>query len=226
MAQLPAWPRDQAVCRATRKVCPDEVQAPSSSRPLTRRWSALARPSPAPPRPRHAPRPAPKQAFSPWGDQRNYVLAPDGGFEAGAQGWELAGGATVVAGNESYYLNDAGDTQLAVAARRQLGGQPAGLHGDRHPGLPDDGPQHGRPALAAAGDGQLQAARPAPHPDGRHRHRRLRPGRRPLPQSTVLTLSTIVGTLIPSAIEIRVTPLDSKGNWQVDDLYIDPFARR
>jgi hypothetical protein len=32
--------------------------------------------------------------------------------------------------------------------------------------------------------------------------------------------------LIPSAIEIRVTPLDSKGKWQVDDLYIDPFARR
>jgi hypothetical protein len=47
-----------------------------------------------------------------------------------------------------------------------------------------------------------------------------------VPQSTVLTLATIVGTLLPSAIEIRVTPLDSKGNWQVDDLYIDPFARR
>ncbi len=46
------------------------------------------------------------------------------------------------------------------------------------------------------------------------------------PQSTVLTLSTIVGTLIPSSIEIRVTPLDSTGKWQVDDLYIDPFHRR
>jgi hypothetical protein len=43
--------------------------------------------------------------------------------------------------------------------------------------------------------------------------------------STVLGLSTIVGTLIPSAIQIRITPADSKGNWQVDDLYVDPFAR-
>jgi len=43
--------------------------------------------------------------------------------------------------------------------------------------------------------------------------------------STVLTLSTLVGTLIPSAIEIRFTPLDSGGQWQVDDLYIDPFRR-
>jgi hypothetical protein len=32
--------------------------------------------------------------------------------------------------------------------------------------------------------------------------------------------------VIPSAIEIRVTPLDSRGQWQIDDLYIDPFARR
>ena len=46
------------------------------------------------------------------------------------------------------------------------------------------------------------------------------------PQSTVLTLATIIGTIIPSAIEIRVAPLDNKGNWQVDNLYIDPFARR
>jgi hypothetical protein len=44
--------------------------------------------------------------------------------------------------------------------------------------------------------------------------------------STVLSLATIVGTLIPSSIQIHITPLDGKGNWQVDDLYIDPFARR
>jgi len=42
--------------------------------------------------------------------------------------------------------------------------------------------------------------------------------------STVLTLSTIVGTLIPSSIQIKITPVG--GEWQVDDLYIDPFARR
>jgi hypothetical protein len=43
--------------------------------------------------------------------------------------------------------------------------------------------------------------------------------------STVLSLSTVVGTVIPSAIQIRITPLGSGGSWQVDDLYIDPFAR-
>jgi hypothetical protein len=43
--------------------------------------------------------------------------------------------------------------------------------------------------------------------------------------STVLGLSTLVGTVLPSSIEVRITPLDSKGRWQVDDLYVDPFAR-
>ena len=52
-----------------------------------------------------------EQVFSPWGDQRNYVLAPDGGFEAGGSGWQLNRGAAVVDGNESYYLNDAGDSK-------------------------------------------------------------------------------------------------------------------
>jgi hypothetical protein len=49
-----------------------------------------------------APQPATK-AFSQFGDQRNYVLAPGGSFESGAPGWQLSR-ASVVSGNESYYV--------------------------------------------------------------------------------------------------------------------------
>src|SRR5690349_17618923 len=35
------------------------------------------------------------QPFAPWGDAAQYVAAPDGGFEAGATGWQLSGGAAV-----------------------------------------------------------------------------------------------------------------------------------
>src|ERR1700704_280721 len=52
------------------------------------------------------------QVFSRWGDQRNYVLAPDGGFEAGAAGWSLSRGATVGGGNESYSLNRRGGSKI------------------------------------------------------------------------------------------------------------------
>jgi hypothetical protein len=41
--------------------------------------------------------------FAPWGDNRNYVLAPGGSFEQGAPGWQL-NGATVESGNESFYV--------------------------------------------------------------------------------------------------------------------------
>jgi hypothetical protein len=41
--------------------------------------------------------------FAPWGDQRNYMLAPGGSFETGAPGWQLKG-ATVESGNETFYV--------------------------------------------------------------------------------------------------------------------------
>lgn len=41
--------------------------------------------------------------FARWGDNRNYMLAPGGSFENGAPGWNLRG-ASIVSGNESYYV--------------------------------------------------------------------------------------------------------------------------
>jgi hypothetical protein len=43
--------------------------------------------------------------FTAWSDYANYAFAPDGGFEAGASGWSLGGGARVVADNESFYVH-------------------------------------------------------------------------------------------------------------------------
>jgi hypothetical protein len=166
-----------------------------------------------------------KKAFSQWGDQRNYVLAPDGGFEAGAQGWDLDGGAAPVAGNESYYLNSpADDTSLSLPYGSSAGSPPICM---------DIGTPSFRMTARNTGDPRSQLRVTASYKLlGLIRTQTLgtvTAGSTWVPtnsQSTVLTLSTIIGTLIPSAIEIRVTPLDSKGKWQVDDLYIDPFARR
>jgi hypothetical protein len=166
-----------------------------------------------------------KQAFSQWGDQRNYVLAPDGGFEAGAQGWDLDGGAAPVAENESYYLNSASDdTSLSLPAGSSAGSPPVCM---------DIGTPSFRMVARNSGDPRSQLRVTASYKLlGLLRTQTLgtvTAGSAWTPtasQSTVLTLSTIIGTLIPSAIEIRVTPLDSKGKWQVDDLYVDPFARR
>jgi len=56
--------------------------------------------------------------FAAWGDSADYQLAPDGGFEAGATAWKLAGGARVVEGNEPFKVNRATDHRsLELPAR-------------------------------------------------------------------------------------------------------------
>lgn len=54
--------------------------------------------------------------FVPWADYANYVFSPNGGFESGATGWSLNGGA-VKPGNESFYIHATGDKySLALPA--------------------------------------------------------------------------------------------------------------
>jgi len=164
------------------------------------------------------------QVFSRWGDQHSYVLAPDGGFEAGGTGWTLAGGATTVAGNESFYLNGAGDSRsLSLPAGSSAVSPPICMSLDtpifrlvaRNAGDPSWGLRVEATYVLL---GLLRTKAISTVYAG--------PSWAPSQQlSTVLSLSTIVGTLIPSSIQIRITPLGSGGQWQVDDLYIDPFAR-
>lgn len=165
-----------------------------------------------------------EQVFSPWGDQHSYVLAPDGGFEAGGQGWYLGGGAQTVEENEAFNLNGAGDSRsLALPAGSTAVSPPICMSIDtpifrlvaRNSGDPGSGLRveatyvllglvHTKTLNTVYGEASWAPSQQ---------------------MSTVLSLSTVVGTVIPSSIQIRITPLGSGGNWQVDDLYVDPFAR-
>lgn len=166
-----------------------------------------------------------EQVFKPWGDNHFYVLAPDGGFEAGGSGWSLSGGATAVAGNESFYLNDAADQRsLSLPAGSSAVSPPICMSLDtpifrlvaRNTGDPNAGlrVEASYKLLGLVRTKTVSTVKAGPD---------WAPSQQ---MSTVLTLSTIVGTLIPSAIQIKITPVGSGGQWQVDDLYIDPFARR
>lgn len=165
-----------------------------------------------------------EQVFKPWGDQHSYVLAPDGGFEAGGQGWHLGGGATVVGENEAFDLNGASDSHsLALPAGSSAVSPPICMALDtpsfrlvaRNSGDPSSGL---RVEATYALLGLVRTKTVSTVYGGSS----WAPSQQ---MSTVLSLSTIVGTLIPSAIQVRITPLGSGGHWQVDDLYIDPFAR-
>lgn len=166
-----------------------------------------------------------EQVFKPWGDNHHYVLAPDGGFEAGGNGWSLSGGATTVAGNESFYLNDPGDSRsLSLPAGSSAVSPPICMSLDtpifrlvaRNTGDPTAG-------LRVEASYKLLGLVRTKTVSTVKAGTDWAPSQQ---MSTVLTLSTIVGTLVPSSIQIRITPVGSGGEWQVDDLYIDPFARR
>lgn len=165
-----------------------------------------------------------EQVFRPWGDSSSYVLAPDGGFEAGGAGWSLGGGAAVVDGNESFFLNDAADGKsLSLPAGSSAVSPPICMSIDT-PHFRLLARNAGNPAATLRVEatysllGLLRTRTVGTVAGGS--------SWAPTQQvSTVLTLSTIVGTLIPSAIQIRITPVGSGGRWQVDDVYIDPFAR-
>ncbi|MDX6608376.1 MAG: hypothetical protein QOF85_301 [Solirubrobacterales bacterium] len=167
--------------------------------------------------------PGAKPVFAPWGDQHSYALAPDGGFESGGAGWSLRG-AQVVAGNESYQLNGLADSgSLALPAGSSATSAPICMSIDtplfrfvaRNTGDPSSRLRveavYSLLGLVRTNVVNTVSAGLSWEPSKQ--------------VSTVLGLSTIVGTVLPSAIEIRFTPLDSKGQWQVDDLYVDPFAR-
>ncbi|HEX5449184.1 MAG TPA: hypothetical protein VFW85_03920 [Gaiellaceae bacterium] len=52
--------------------------------------------------------------FAPWGDSASYYFPANGGFESGASGWSLSGGAAVVDGNEPFYLHNGGDSHALL----------------------------------------------------------------------------------------------------------------
>ena len=164
------------------------------------------------------------QVFKPWGDARSYELGPDGGFESGAAGWSLNGGAGVVDGNESFFLHGTSDSKaLALPAGSSAVSPPVCMSIDtpvfrllaRNSGDPTSRlrVEAVYPLLGLVRTKTVSSVAAGPS---------WTPAQ---PMSTVLTLSTIVGTLIPSAVQIRITPVGAGGQWQIDDLYVDPFAR-
>ena len=50
------------------------------------------------------------EPFTPWGDLGDYFLGPAADFEGSLTGWTAKGGAKIVTGNETYYVNSPTDS--------------------------------------------------------------------------------------------------------------------
>jgi hypothetical protein len=168
--------------------------------------------------------PATSNPFRPWLDLASYVPAPDGGFEAGAEGWDLDG-ATTVAGNETFKVGgSADDTALRVPA----GGaatSPAFCVGLEHPTARLFAKRVGGSLLSTLRvDVQFEDALGKTHylPIGLVALN----GGNWQPTLPMLLVANLL-PLLPgdhTPVALRFVP-QGGGSWLVDDVYVDPFKR-
>jgi hypothetical protein len=159
-----------------------------------------------------------EQVFAAWQDEGYYQLAPDGGLEEGGNGWTLEGGAELVAGNEDEYLNSPDDaTSLAIPF--------GGVAISPRVCVDAETPTFRLMALNAGSIAsklrvtvtyELPSEVKTTEADVRAEEE----------WEPTKPLRLEVGDEVERVARISFAPRDDKGTWQVDDLYIDPFARR
>lgn len=160
-----------------------------------------------------------EQVFSSWDDDGYYQLAPEGGFESGASGWTLFNGATLVT-DEGNRPHDGAQEGTAVRL-------PFGATATSPPFCVDESTPNFRVMIRNVGDRGAKL-------------RVLVTYERLLTKSRVTDIHSDPedGWLPSPSLKLeadheeeriaRITFIgkDPRGVYLVDDLYVDPFARR
>jgi hypothetical protein len=164
--------------------------------------------------------------FAAWGDNASYTPVPGASFESGTSGWTLSGGAKVVTGNEPFHVASASDSHSLYIPPGGVVTSPSMCVGLSEPTIRWFQKQSGS-LLGLTGSMTVSVLTQT---------------------STGLVVETPVGAGLlglswsPSLTGLIVTNLlpllpDSKtavafrfravtGNWNVDDVYVDPYQRR
>jgi hypothetical protein len=161
--------------------------------------------------------------FNGFGDSAHYSLAPSGSFEGGSTGWSLSG-ASVVSGNESFFLNSRSDSHslslsptgtavsppicvgIATPTFRFVARRTSGSWAQMNVNLlwtDSSGTAHTTTAGSVNGTTSWT------------------------PSSTMNLGSSLplwqAGSTLP--VRLQFVPANYGGNWAIDDVYIDPYAR-
>jgi hypothetical protein len=160
--------------------------------------------------------------FLRWADPASYVLAPDGTLES-AGGWRLSR-ATRVLGNEPYFVHAAGERYSLALPPGSSATTATMCVGIEHPTLRLFARNTGSPLSLLGVDvivrsklGLLSVV-----PVGAIAATATWAPTLPLPLVANL-LPLLPGDRTP--IALRFTPLGSGGNWQIDDVYVDPYRK-
>jgi hypothetical protein len=162
------------------------------------------------------------QPFTPWGDPAWYSFAPNGGFENGATGWTLAGGAKVVAGSEPFAVRGGSDRQaLSIPAGARATSAPmciGALSTKMRFFARNTGSSNARLTVRVIYDGGagqvLGVADAGTIKGGRWQ-----------PSPAIAMLGGLL-PLLTQDVRIRFVSVDAGGAWTVDDVYVDPIMHR
>jgi hypothetical protein len=160
------------------------------------------------------------QAFLPWGDAGWYALVPDGGIEKRAGAWRLSGAAAFAGENEPFFVHSRGDLWSLRLSAAAAGASALTCIELGHPTLRFFVRNTG------AATGRLQVSVEFVDPSG-------------LPRS--LPVAVLAGTagwaptpILPIVVNLT-SPLTAQqvafrftaagGDWQIDDVFLDPYGK-
>jgi hypothetical protein len=172
------------------------------------------------------PQPALTQAFLPWGDAGQYTLSPGGNLESPLTGWTLTGGARVVAGNEPFYVGRTTDrSSLSLPAGSSVLTAPICID-DTYPWFRVFVRNNSGQAASLKVDILYRDTTGTLRVRASGIHTALAPGW--APTGTLKIRMTFDPTSAGGAapVAFRFTPQGPSSSWQIDDVYVDPMARR
>ena len=160
------------------------------------------------------------QTFLPWLDVAWYVPAPNGGFEGGSEDWSLTGGAALVDGNNPYL---SGEHALALPSGASATTAPMCI-GVEHPTIRLFARNTGAPSSTLAvsvvvSDPLLGVTRSLPIG-------LIGAGDSWSPTPVLPVVVNLLSLLGNQQASFRFTALDDRGEWTIDDVYVDPYKKR
>jgi hypothetical protein len=160
--------------------------------------------------------PGATQAFARFGDARLYTFGTNGGLESGSTGWSLSSGASVVRGNESYYVHSTSDSHSLSLPAGATALTPSMCMGTTSTVVRFfvKGATRVRVDVVERNLlGFVVGLVNATTVTGTSAWQ---------PSPTVLNLDSLQGVLGCSSVQLRFTALD--GTAGIDDVYVDPWS--
>jgi len=162
------------------------------------------------------------QTFLPWLDPAWYVPAPDGGLERRAAGWTLSGAATLADANEPYYVGGADDKRsLDLAPGAAATTAPMCITVE-HPSVRFFARNTGAP------DSTLRVSVVYHDAEGRRQSLSiglLAAGSAWEPTPPLPVTVNLLAVLSEQRAAFRFAPADDRGEWSIDDVYVDPYSK-